>query len=174
MENNAFIKILLGLQAVLIIAVLVVTIISLDSSPVTGICSIVTIAFVIMYGLFLYKKPHGNLLKYAMLLFAFSMIFSTAMNTYNTVFMDLIKLICAGALCYTSGRLDRVEQNKYIFAGIGILLIIYWAIYVFSGVSWFVFFRRGSNIIIFVTLSLAYFLRYKQHKEAGIMDYRTK
>ena len=68
---------------------------------------------------------------------------------------------------YMAGRLHKVEQNKYIF---GVLLIV---LIVRSLVNYQVreiMFLDMSEVIVGIDLNCVYLFRYRQHKEAGLED----
>jgi len=66
-----------------------------------------------------YKQPHGNLLRYIILLYAANIILGlrAAVQYGNTGIITLLA-IRIGLLCYIAGRLVKVKQNL-------ILMIIY-------------------------------------------------
>ena len=79
----------------------------------------VELAIAVLYAVCGYKKPHGNLMKYLLLLYAvvvagLLLMSSAKWPTYvNAVY--LIKIILA---VYMAGRLDRFTQNVIISAAI--------------------------------------------------------
>jgi len=153
---------------------------------VLGICTIQypfldTIALIplilgILYGLWLYRKPHGHMLKYAMLIFAIERIIESIgciKQGWDVSYNQTAKIFASVIIVYIAGRLNRIEQNKYLFP-IAFLLIFegvlvavitfatqYSLIYV---ISWF-----GEPILI-LTFMISYFVRYDEHKEAGLID----
>ncbi len=170
-KQNVFLMIM----GVLILAAIVITACSISQSPVLCSLALLVLVFVALYGFVLYKKPHGNLLKLAMLLFAGIYITSAiivASEGNGIVALNVIGTLAASAVVYGAGRLDRIEQNKYIFI---IADVIFFALELFSAITWpnrnfvetFVLF---NHFIIFNTLVIAYFIRYKEHKEAGVSD----
>lgn len=168
-------NVLLIIMGALILMSIAITACSISSSPVLCSLGLIVLIFVALYGFVLYKKPHGNLLKIAMLLFAAVYIVSAiliASQGIGIVALSIIGTLAASAIIYGAGRLNRIEQNKYIFVVADIIffaLELYTAITCPAGsfVGTFVFF---NYFIIFTTLLIAYFVRYKEHKEAGLTD----
>ncbi len=169
----------LHIMGVLILAEIVVTILSLmGGQDDTLICigTIITLVFTALYGFFLYKKPHGNMLKYTMLLLAAFMVFNAALclkNRYNSSLVHILRLFIPCIICYVAGRLNRIEQNKYLltFATVATLVLDIIPVILCIGnfnASWL--FRIFWDVIILITLMIAYFTRYKEHKEAGLQD----
>jgi len=70
-------------MGILILAEMVITSNAVALDALTYIPIIVSLVFVALYGLWLYKQPHGNILKYAMLLFAASIILNAVVAAYN-------------------------------------------------------------------------------------------
>ena len=134
----------------------------------------VTSVLLLQYALAGYKVPHGNALRYLFLLFALvclvgivSVVGETtkADAGYNTL-RGVVVILSA----YVAGRLDHFKENVIIMSVIGVLMLISSIIIsadfkgFFGGISCFTFF------ILWVDLMIAYILRYKEHKEAGLTD----
>jgi len=169
-------NVLLIFMGLLIMAELVITTSVVTLDALTYIPIIVSLVFVAFYGFWLYKKPHGNILKYAMLLFAVSIILNAVVAAYNNwgaMYHQVLRLFASASICYCAGRLNRVEQNKMILPIAELLLIVYAvagassAVGNVSSLSILIFF---SYPITLLTLMIAYFVRFKEHKEAGISD----
>ena len=135
------------------------------------VCLLVSV-FVGYYAFSGYKKPHGNILKYLILVFTLIPL----INIYQLVQLEnawvaVTRAIIVGLLCYSAGRLHRVKQNIVIMSIVTALMIL--------GVV--VGFMNGHNTIgaltkpiIWINIFAAYVLRYKDHKEAGLMDAPTE
>jgi len=129
--------------------------------------------FVIYYVLYGYRKPHGNLLRYTMLLFGLTIginlvLFGKGCSMLNFA-LPVAELLL---IPYIAGRLNKVEQNKVLVPFVLILFII-------DAVSFCLSFEWQSVIfycsafgqaIEWFAISAAYFVRYREHKEAGLAD----
>lgn len=128
------------------------------------------------YALIGYKKPHGNSFKYLILFYValscFLQIYQASLYPLSVSIFGMIKLI---ALAYVSGRLNRIEQNKYI---LGAILLIDLGFDVYN-LDFYIsinllnintFFSSISSLLFSSTIALAYFTRYTLHKEAGFED----
>jgi len=174
-EKKTSKNILLIIMGVLILASIAITICSITWSPVLCGLALVVLVFVALYGFVLYKKPHGNMLKYAMLLFAAVYIISAiiiASQGDGIVAFSIIGTLAASAIFYGAGRLNRIEQNKFVFV---IADIIFFVLELFTAItcptgSFTGTFVLFNYFIIFTTLIIAYFVRYKEHREAGLND----
>jgi len=125
--------------------------------------------FIGYYAIQGYKKPHGNLLKLIILAYAASfliLIFQCANNGF--AWGSVTYTITIGILCYAAGRLHRAKQNLIFMSILTVLiLIINIAPLVVGGKPTIGVF---TQVIIWIDICVAYFLRYKEHKEAGLMD----
>jgi len=177
MENKKTKNILLAIMGIFVLAELVAIVISLaDGITIFSICQAVALIFVASYGFWLYKKPHGNLLKYALLLIAGAQLFGATEALANAKAASgalTTSVFFAAALVYVAGRLNRIDQNKILLPIIAAFELYgaIWSVINFAGqesaltlFSWF------SRSIMIFTLMIAYFVRYKEHKEAGISD----
>jgi len=171
MNNKKTFTILLTIQLVLVAILLVGSISFVTTRTLEVICCFVSTLIIAVYAITSYKKPHGNLLKYSMAVMVLGMIITATYGLSlgsNTVIMGCI-LICAALISYTAGRLDRINENKVYFVIIEILLLAN-ALYVLFtyGVHGFIYtIFILKYVIMFTTLTVAYFGRYKEHKNAG-------
>jgi len=179
-------NVLLIIMGALITISLIARLCVIKDYSISGIPMIVSLIFVALYGFWLYKKPHGNMLKYAMLLFAFASIISAVsviimdmdyISTSEKIKYDIafkiVKILCASAICYGAGRLNRIKQNRILFPIIDLLFLV-------ESVSMFFTYSNDYSVLImfsyfnftiaFTTLMIAYFVRYKEHREAGLTD----
>lgn len=138
---------------------------------IKNIINLLIIIGTIYYGACGYKTPHGNLLKYLFLAFAFSQVLKIAV-TMSTTIQALCVLAASVLIAYMAGRLDRIKENTNIIIVVTTLLVI-------AGLS--VVTETGSfllgktltafePLVIFVSCAAAYQVRYKLHKEAGLKD----
>ncbi len=169
------------IQSILVLALLVMTLFSLKEETLLSVINLVILVFAALYGSFLYKKPHGNMLKYAMLLFSGSIVVSSSLYlcivpemTSGIKALEVTHLIAAFVITYGAGRLDRIGANKYLFS----LALLMFAVPSFMVAKNFMaadnpiiyLLKAFYNTILFLTLCCAYFTRYKEHKEAGLAD----
>jgi len=115
-----------------------------------------------------YKKPHGNLLKYIILIFAASCLIAL----YTTVELEMGWMavqfaIIIGLCCYAAGRLHRVKQNAILMGLVAVITLIRTIAVIAIGDA-----SIGvcTVLILWLDICVAYFLRFKVHKEAGLED----
>lgn len=134
----------------------------------------ITSVLLLYYAVAGYKKPHGNLLKHLFLLFAICCLSGVvtvaaehnAIDTAYNVIRGIVVLMTA----YVAGRLDRFKQNVILMSIIGVLMLASSLVYtsncteVLSFLSCFTFFFLWADMMV------AYIIRYKEHKEAGLTD----
>ena len=127
------------------------------------------------YALFGYRKPHGNMLKYSVLLFGILIVAQSILPgspLSNGATRDIIcgcSGIAAMAVAYLAGRLDRIGQNKYLMIIVGLLISVC-SVLLICNFSDFNLMRCFSNLtqpICWAALCLAYVSRYDEHKSAG-------
>jgi len=172
MDKKISKNILLTIMGVLVLIELVLGIITISENVFVSIFKLIPLVFVALYGFWLYKKPHDNMLKYTMLILAVGQIIY-AIAGWNNFYNQTVRILAMAIIIYVAGRLDRIEQNKYLLL---ISLIVqlmrciivatiahaqFTPLYVFT---WF------SGVFATITLMIAYFVRYKEHKEAGLTD----
>ena len=136
----------------------------------------VTCVLLVYYAVAGYKKPHGNLLKYLFLLFTICCLggilaVDAERTIYGTVF-NYIRGVVVVMTAYIAGRLDRYKQNVILMSIIGLLMLASSIVQLIPDpgtvlLGWFSCF---TFFILWVDLMLAYILRYKEHKEAGLAD----
>lgn len=176
-KNSVLTYLLMAIMGVLIVFEIVVSIVNISTNGVlASICPIVSLIFVALYGLLGYKKPHGNMLRYAMLILAFAqMLHYSHLMQMGIVaeYINIVGIITAGIIIYVAGRLHRIEQNKYLLAVVlaaeliagviciiqdnGVMPVTFYVTYLFDAVS-------------IIPLMISYFVRFKEHKEAGITE----
>jgi len=176
MEKKSSENILLHIMGVLIAIALIATAATISTNVIGGVCTLIPLVMTALYGFILYKIPHGNMLKYAIIVLAVAKVISAAVYTSadsSTVFTNSLVALCSCAMCYCAGRLNRIEQNRLLFPIIEIVTVILGATWLkpFTDItSVFLNIRCMAYPIIFATIMIAYFVRYKEHKEAGISD----
>lgn len=135
------------------------------------IVTIIIFVLILVYAIFGYKKPHGNMLRWTMLLYAALRIIAIAGLAEAQIDSKIIVLAVSGlsALCvgYMSGRLNKGEKNLYwlYIAGalelIGIIIMLPNATNFLEGVAMF------TSLFAIIALFGAYYARYDEHKNAG-------
>jgi len=177
MEKKQSKKIWLFIMGALILVELIVTIMTASKAKfILDISKLIPLVFVTLYGFWLYKKPHGNMLKYAILILAASEILNAVQCIrmgWDNMYLHTVRVFVAAILVYVAGRLNRIEQNKYLlpFAAIvnlvsvcAIVSKLHTSLTLLYKLTWF------SGVLTIITLMIAYFIRYKEHKEAGLAD----
>ena len=91
---------------------------------VSDVVCLVVSALIGYYAFNGYKKPHGNLLKYLILIFTVIPL----INVYQLVqlgqgWIAVTRAIIIGLLCYTGGRLHKVKQNIFFMSIVTVLII---------------------------------------------------
>jgi len=169
-------NLLLIIMGLLILAELAITVVTVNRHWTSGVCLLLSLVPTALYGFVLYKKPHGNMLKVAMLIFVLYNILSTfSWNQYDefNTCAHIIRMTATAAVAYGAGRLERIEQNRILFPIIAIVysaLSIFWSYDLIGILNNLYIIRLFTTPIIFITLMIAYFVRYKEHKEAGLTD----
>jgi len=177
MENKKTKNVLLAIMGVLIVAEIVICIVIAQSNVlvIDILMRLVSLLFTTLYGFWLYKKPHGNMLKCAMLIFAIVSILASSKTLMTGKSYHIVKLLASAAVCYCAGRLNRIDQNKYLMPIIGVafLAVSFYGVYL-SIVNNYATAVIIASCFIFTinyfTLMIAYFVRYDEHKEAGLID----
>lgn len=135
-----------------------------------------------------YKIPHGNLMRYIMVLFAFSLGMTSVNIDAETVIGVYALVICAVIVAYVSGRLDKIESNRILIAIVVLLLAVRCLVAAFVPSSLVLYlsdknvsaavvpqvelsaaliFRTCNQLIQFCSLALGYIVRYKGHADSG-------
>ena len=88
-------------------------------------------------------------------------------NPYSRPIQTLATGLAAILVSYISGRLNKIEKNKYLFTVVLVLL----AVRAFINVDNRSMMLADINeIILWLDLNCAYMLRFAQHKEAGLSE----
>jgi len=195
------INIIIALLLVITMAIEVTNLSTIDVIPyaimIYSVLGILMAVLILYYNFLGYKKPHGNMLRYGFLLFGSFLIIRIAAD--NTFSVGTLIITVAGIMSvYMSGRLNKIEKNKYLVVVVLILLVVHIIIkeihigpVLFSenivadaltaapemvgakpdGITGVCLILRSLGIVFqWIALSLAYISRYKAHKEAGLLD----
>lgn len=154
----------------------------------------VLLCAVVMYAVIAYNKPHGNLLKYLIILFAVTLLIkeSNMLPEGIGIGADTIRkereyienalvvrqlphtidLVCLMLIMYIAGRLNKIKENAVLMTVVLVLLVFTSIRSVVNGyISGFSrIVAQFGPVIAWLDICFAYFLRYKEHKEAGNAD----
>lgn len=153
----------------------------LTPEAVSFIVFFIAITYYVLAG---YKKPHGNLLRYTFLLLAFNCVNAVIDTTLGLIYetgYDVDKqLLIIGLysitilfVSYIAGRLDKIKSNylPMIIITISqiIIPILFLSIYNgWSNITYIIW--DASTCLLWIDLLVAYIIRYREHKEAGLLD----
>ena len=130
----------------------------------------------LFYGVKGYQKPHGNMIQLLMLILAVYVAVSSVASEGRWISLSWITRL-AGNLAavfmgFMAGRLNKVEENRYTTVLISVLLCVrcLWLLEDLSltGAELALFILdRSLALLMWITLALVYFFRFKAHKSAG-------
>jgi len=173
-KQNIFLSCIVFIVAVNIVSILVF----LAENFTVSILILATAAciehvFVIYYVLSGYKKPHGNLLRYLML--AYAVTLGINLVAFPAFFSQLDLTLSVASLMlipYIAGRLNKIKQNKVLIPLVFVLLTISEVAYIIDlkPQTILIYIRTFGQALEWFAISAAYFVRYKEHKEAGLTD----
>ena len=139
----------------------------------------IMIALIFYYAISNFKVSHGNLLKYLFIAFSVMTFFGIIMGdpkdavaSENVFLCQTLRGIVVIVSAYIAGRLDRIKENSYLIIICALILLgtsIYNAV-VYNLTSFVQIIFICNFFILWVDLMIAYILRYKEHKEAGLAD----
>lgn len=141
------------------------------SRLIQAIFSLLIIAGVIYYGVAGYKTPHGNLMRYLYLLYAFANAFITALLNNEDKVSIICNLIVIILAAYMSGRLNKYKENTYIIV-IGLVALFVRVTY-FVATNEFILSRTigvATSFVLWAALSASYLARFHYHRAAGFED----
>ena len=179
--------------AVLLFVGIALTIIYANRAPlVKTVTLVIGYLLVLYYAFWGYKTPHGNLLRYLILIYALLLAMGSESRLFAgarperpvdlteaeratrrgtrtlSAYKGLLTSIALTLMGYVAGRLNKYKQNKII---IPIVLVILFARSFVSGVTRIqVVMTDLSYFILWVGIACAYFARYDAHKEVGLLD----
>jgi len=177
MEKKTLKNAMLIIAGILIVALIAVSIIKIGSDPYTSIARMIVLVPTAVYAFCLYGIPHGNYLKYTIFIFlvfnAFSVIFFVSDG--SDLYLEAARLLCLGAITYCSGRLHRIDRNRIIFTVVAAALFIINIISIIKspGADVLSVIWSFSMPVSFLTILLAYFTRFEEHREAGLAESQT-
>lgn len=135
------------------------------------------IVIAIFYTTFDYKKPHGNLMRYLLLLYVIlDGIILIEYAASQPKYLNIIYYIKAALVSYMAGRLDHYKQNLVI-CGIVLVCNAVISYYLLDMISNFGLPLNIINIgscigcvTVWLAIAGGYIIRYKLHKEAGLEE----
>jgi len=144
---------------------------------VAGIATTIIYLGLFLYAGFGYKRPHGNALRYIFILFGLA--YGVIVGMKLTGIIAIFGIIVVGMACYIAGRLNKIKKNAVliiIVLVLTLLIALYQAVHflqvseltVIGNIMFLLF--VFSPFISWAGLSSAYVVRYKTHKEAGLLD----
>ena len=142
------------------------------------VAPIVMLVITAIYALYGYKKPHGNHVRYLLLIYAVymsSIVIANQSQTWFPVYASAVNIATVILSTYMAGRLDRYKQNLVISIAIVVLQMVH--IYPFMSsyiqentLSFVTFFKSVGPVSVWLAIAASYIIRYKPHKEAGLAD----
>ncbi len=132
--------------------------------------------FALYYCVWGYKKPHGNLVRYLMLVLA--LVTAASIHQMLLDYRELPwQVLLSGAVAavligYMAGRLHKVKKNIIVVVIVTALLLIrcFWPLKLqYNAISVFYVLDRSTTLLAWITVVLIYFFRYKEHREAGLL-----
>ena len=176
-EQAAGLAIVLALEVIAtLITIVVVGMMLSEPGPMLG-TSLIVLALCLLVGYYTligYRKPHGNLLRYTMLAFAFLLLICmvSLAKTPSPINM-MLNLSAALLMAYMAGRLNKYDKNRVLI--IIILILLAFNVFIPSSAPEM---NQGANslrgsllgitvVVLWVALSCVYALRFKDHKDAG-------
>ena len=132
---------------------------------------------VFFYGIYGYRIPHGNLVRYLMLILAAYSVFNVTVSIYRWYKLPWIVLVAGNLaavfIAYMAGRLHKVKKNIIVAVIVTALLLVnsFWPVKIPGvDVNAFFFLDRSLPIFMWLTTMSIYFFRYKEHTEAGLSE----
>lgn len=166
----------LGIAGLLTLFGIVQTILHLGADAPFSKTMFVCINYVaiIYYALYGFKIPHGNSLKYIILIFALSLVDAVALESgarytglvpEKTLISATLTGVCILIVSYVAGRLDRFYKN-ILLCTIALILLIVRALSMTHYPT--IMFVDFADVIIWIDIMCVYAIRYNQHREVGL------
>ena len=177
--KKTIVLILLGLLTLFGLAIEIIAFIRYRSTYSSGsylslVVYTLTSVLLLYYAAVGYRKPHGNLMKYLFLMFALcclgGVVSITAEQTVIDTIYNYIRGIVVLLVAFVAGRLNRFKQNVWLMSLIGVLMLISSVVVCADYTDALGFLFSFTYFFLWIDLMVAYILRYKEHKEAGLTD----
>lgn len=128
-------------------------------------------ACIFFYAIVGYKRPHGNTIRYLLLILAFYVAASTIVTNERWGISWIIMAagnFAAVLIGYMAGRLQKVKKNIIVVVLTTALLAVksFWPVAGQNNDFVFVL-DRTLPLLMWATVVLIYFFRYSAHKNAG-------
>lgn len=147
-----------------------------DSNNPSTLFGVVLNCLTVYYMFVAYKNPHGNLLRYLLILATLESVFTfwytfTIINRPLDAY-DLCPLLEIAVVAYLSGRLNKYKEDIILFIIALILLLI---VGIHSSANFTMTSLVGriapfEKFTMLLALFVSYIARYKEHIEAGIEE----
>ena len=139
---------------------------------------IVMLAIAAIYALYGYKKPHGNHVRYLLLIYAVYMsaiVIVDQRQTWFPVYASAVNVATVILATYMAGRLDRYAQNLVISIAVVVLQAVHMYPFISrylqgNTLSFVTFFKSVGPVSVWLAIAASYIVRFKPHKEAGLAD----
>ncbi|MBQ4208215.1 MAG: hypothetical protein II621_07925 [Clostridia bacterium] len=127
---------------------------------------------ILYYGIAGYKTPHGNTIRYLLLILAFYIAASIIVMIERWEISWIIvaaSSFAAVSIGYMAGRLQKVKKNIIVVVLATALLAVksFWPVAEQNNNFVFVL-DRTLPLLMWATVVLIYFFRFSAHKEAGL------
>ena len=169
---------------------LIITVVALIGAAISVVCFIwrlnnlvsirsffliaIYYVFVFYYGIYGYKKPHGNMVRYLLLILAVYIAYSITIMVERWDISWVVftaSNLAAVFIGYIAGRLNKYKKNAVWAVIITALLLIksFWPIET-TDLNYYILFvlDRTLPLFMWVTVMFIYFFRYSEHKSAGV------
>ena len=148
----------------------------INKHSVLAIIGIIVTCLTVYYMFVGYKKPHGNLLRYLLIivtldaLFVFWYAFSKIEKTFDVY--ELFLLLEIVIVAYVAGRLNKYKENIALLSVAFVMAFVSGchSASVFNLTSAIEIIGTFDKATILLALIVSYIARYKEHKEAGLAD----
>jgi len=169
-SNNLTVCIICGILTVIGIVACVISLAKGGTllSTIRRLVRLVQCILIAYYAFWGYKKPHGNLLKYLILIFVGSSLLTVYYKAQTgDEWMAVVHATIACLSCYIAGGLQKVKKNIVFMSIVTVIIVGYKIVRVMNGEA---VIGDITKLVIWIDICAAYFLRYKEHKLAGLID----
>ena len=152
---------------------LIITVINMIAGGGNNLLAQILIAvifiLIFIYAFTGYKKPHGNMLKWTMLLYAVLRVIA-ASQIIDKSFVVALPALSAICVAYMCGRLNKREKNLYWLYIAGALELISAVIMVTNASGFLDGLAMFTPLFGLIALFGAYFAKFEEHKNAGLSE----
>ena len=147
------------------------------SLTISTVMTYVEILIAVLYIVSGYKKPHGNLLRYLLLLYAVAVAgLLLRAAAYQPTWVNATYILKIMFAVYMGGRLDHFKQNLVICVVMFICncMVAYYLIDMITDfgitLTFVNFIGCCGAVTVWMAIAAGYVIRFKPHKEAGLAD----